>query len=132
MTVAQRTFSLVVSVLFLILVIHLIRKKQFDIKYSIVWLAIGATILVLSLADKLLLFVMRGIGAKVPTTPLFIFAILFLIIFGLQISVQLTQQATRIKTLTQELALLRHQMELLKEPPPGTEEPRSAELEKED
>jgi len=111
MTITQRIFAITVSFLFLLLVAHLVRKRKFDIKYSIVWLLTGVTIFILAFEYNLLLFVMRLIGAQVPTTPLFIFAILFLIIFGLQVSIQLTEQSAAIKALTQELALLRFKLE---------------------
>jgi hypothetical protein len=116
MTLTQRIFALTVSILFMLLVLHLIRRGKLDIAYSVVWFATGMSILALVVFYDLLIFVGKLIGAKVPTTSLFLFAILFLIIFGLQISVQLTRHANAVKALTQQLAMVEHKLDQLRRP----------------
>jgi len=55
------------------------------------------------------------IGAGLPTTTLFLCAHLFLILIAMQFSFRISHQSDQIKNLVQENALLRHDVEQLKQ-----------------
>ena len=57
----------------------------------------------------LLLFLTKLIGAVVPTTTLFIFGIVFLVILCLHFAVKISCLTGQVKNLAQEISLLRAQ-----------------------
>ncbi len=121
MTPTQRAFAVVVAVLFFLFVINAIRRRRLEIQYAVLWLVIAAGIALLALWYDLLALVTEFIGAVLPTTTLFIFGILFLVIINLQFSMRISQLQTRLRLLSQEHALLaeklaRHQPDADKSP----------------
>jgi hypothetical protein len=111
MTPTQRAFAIVVSILFFLFVMNAIRRRAVEIQYAILWLAVAAGIFVLSVWYDLLLALSRFIGAVVPTTTLFLFGILFLVIINIQFSMRVSNLQTRLRALAQEHALLVERVE---------------------
>jgi len=111
MTSTQRIFAIVVSLLFFLFVMNAIRRRRVEIQYAILWLAVAAGILVLSIWYDLLEHLTGFIGAVLPTTTLFLFGILFLVIINVQFSMRISHLQTRLRALTQEHALLVERLE---------------------
>lgn len=107
MTPHQQIFSLVAGFLILSLIIALIRARKLREEYSWLWLLVGAIIFLVVVWYDLLLFVSRLAGAMLPTTALFILAIVFLILTNLFFSVKISSLADQIKNLAQEIAILK-------------------------
>jgi len=106
-TFHQQIFSLIGGFLILFLIIALIRARKLREEYSWLWLLTGAVIFVIVIWYDLLVFVTRLAGAMLPTTTLFILAILFLILINLFFSVKISSLADQIKNLAQEIAILK-------------------------
>jgi len=66
----------------------------------------GAIIVVLVLWYDLLLILTHLIGAVLPTTTLFIFAILFLICLALDFAIKVSRLTEQVKNLAQKVSLL--------------------------
>jgi len=116
MTPTQRIFAAVVAVLLMLFVINAIRRRRLEIQYAILWLIVAVGIAVLATWYDLLVTLTHFIGAVLPTTTLFLFGILFLVLINIQFSMRISQLQTRLRLLTQEHALLvqklaRHQSE---------------------
>ena len=111
MTPTQRIFALTAAVLIFVFIIDLVRRRKIGIQYSILWLFMGVLIVVLATWYESLLIITRLIGAVVPTTTLFIFGILFLMVMTLHLTMKISQQQITIVQLAQEIALLRHELE---------------------
>jgi cell division protein FtsB len=56
----------------------------------------------------------RLVGAALPTTTLFLGAIVFLMLLGVQFSIKLSRLSDQMKNLAQENALLRAEVELVR------------------
>jgi Tfp pilus assembly protein PilO len=74
-------------------------------------MAVALGLLVISLDLDLLRFVTRAIGAWTASSTLFFLGEVFLLIICLNFAVRLSQASLQIKTLGQELALLRAQLQ---------------------
>ena len=115
MTPTQRIFAAVVAFLLLIFVIDSIRRRRLEIQYAILWMIVAAGIVLLATWYSLLENVSRLIGAALPTTTLFLFGILILVLINIQFSMRISQLQTRLRLLAQEHALLFQQLARHKE-----------------
>jgi hypothetical protein len=107
----QKVFAIVASILIMLVVVELVRRRKLQEEYSWLWLLTGVVIILLVLWYDLLVWVTRLIGAIAPTTTLFIFGLLFLMLISLHYSIQISKLSRQVKNMAQELAILRGEVE---------------------
>lgn len=105
MTFQQKVFALIASAFLMVLIIELVRRKKLAEEYSALWLFVGVVIFVLVLWYDLLLIVTSLIGAKSPTTTLFLFGILCLVLINLHFSIRISKLTRQVKNLSQRMAI---------------------------
>jgi len=117
----QKAFAVVVAVILILAIFELIRRRKLREEYALVWLLVGFGIVALVWAYGLLEWLTRLIGAVAPTTTLFLFAFLFLMVMAMHFSIKFSKLVGQIKDLTQELGILRTELEELRQsrPPDG-------------
>lgn len=113
MNFQQKIISISISFLIFIVIIELIRKKKIMEELTWIWLFAGLMIVVVSVWENLLEIISRLTGIVTPTSIVFFFGIIFLILINLQISIKLSKNAEQIKNLVQELALEKYDKEIL-------------------
>ena len=107
----QKIFAIVASILIMLVVVELVRRRRLREEYSWLWLLTGGMIILLVVWYDLLLFVTQLIGAIAPTTTLFIFALLFLMLISLHYSIQISTLSHQVKEMAQQLTLLKGRVE---------------------
>jgi len=95
----------VVSILLLVMVFELIRRRRLKEEYSLLWLLSGVVILTFSIFPNLLSIISRAMGMYY-LTALFVISFLFLLLIVLHFSTVLSRLSERNKELTQELSIL--------------------------
>lgn len=105
MTIQQKIFALVIGAGLFLLILEMVRRRRLAEEYSFLWLATGFGIVVLVLWNDILDWLTHFIGAKTPTTTLFIFGFVFLILINLHYSVKISKLAAQVKDLAQKLAI---------------------------
>ncbi len=115
----QKIFAIAASAALILLVAVLIKRRMLREEYALLWLLTGAVMLALVLAYRVLVWVSLLIGAVAPTTTLFLFALLFVILISIHFSVKFTTLSDQMQSVITELALLRRELEDLK-PKPGS------------
>lgn len=105
MPARQQVVALAISVGVLALIVELIRRRRLREEYSVLWFATGLGILILATSYDLLVGLTELIGAVLPTSTLFFFALVFLFLVSLQFSVRISTLDNRVKELAQKLAL---------------------------
>jgi hypothetical protein len=110
----QKIFAIIASVVLIVFITALIRRKKLKEEFALLWLLTAAGILVMVVWYGLLERLSGLIGAVAPTTTLFLFAFLFLILISIHFSVKFSKLSDQIKDLSQELAFLRKEMEEIK------------------
>lgn len=107
------------SLIFLILILELIRRRRLDEGYALLWLGCGLLFLGFSIWRKALDYLAGMVGIYYPPAALLLLLILGLIMVMIQFSVIITRQRRQIMALTQRLALLEdEQMQDLKDSSP--------------
>lgn len=94
----------------LLLVIELVRRRELAENYSLLWLLTAVALLVLSLWRELLDVLAQIAGIFYPPAALFVLGFGFVLIILLQFSVVITHLTKKNRVLTQEVALLRGQV----------------------
>ena len=113
MSFKQQIFALLVSLLVFASTINLVRTKKLREEYSTLWLAISTIIFLLVLNYDLLVYLSHLTGSVLPTTTLFIGAIVFLILIAMQFSIKISKLTDQLKNLVQDNALIRTELEKL-------------------
>lgn len=107
MTPRQRIFAILAALSLMILIVELVRRRKLREDYSILWLVTGFGVMVLATSYRLQLWLTKLIGAVSSSTTVFGFAFLLLILISLYYSVRLSRMDDQIKTLSQQIALMR-------------------------
>lgn len=105
MPLRQQIVALAISLGVLALIVELIRRRRLREEYSVLWFLTGLGILVLASWYELLVALTDFIGAALPTSTLFFFALVFLFLVSLQFSVRISTLDNRVKELAQKIAL---------------------------
>lgn len=104
-------FGLIASVAALILVLELVRRRKLREDYSLLWLATGIILLILSLSRPLLDQIAAMLGViTYPPAALFLVAIIFMLLILLHFSIVVTKLSRENKTIAQEMAILRWEL----------------------
>ena len=94
-----------VSIILLVIVFELIRRRRLREEYSLLWLLSGILILVISIFPKLFELISKMMGMYY-LTALLVLSFLFLLMIVLQFSTVISQLSERNKDMTQELAIM--------------------------
>ncbi len=102
--------SILVSFVFLLLIMNMVRKRQLSERFALAWMLIPVLLIVFSSNRGLLERLAALVG--IYYAPAIMIPIIFglFILVSLYFSVKVSRAEQRIKTLAQELALLKHQV----------------------
>lgn len=106
---------LVISVIGLMIFVNMVKKHKLELRYALTWLLLLIILIVISIFPKFTLLISDLLSIETPVNTLFLFGILacFILIFSLTIS--LSRSSNKIKSLSQELGLLKQSIKILKE-----------------
>lgn len=107
MSVTAHIFVSVVAIASLLFILRLVRTRQLRVKYALLWLSVGAVMVLLSVSPALLDRASVAIGIAYGPTTLFLVAIVLLLLIAVHFSWELSRLEERTRTLAEELALLR-------------------------
>lgn len=106
MPVSQKIFAMVICCFVFVVTINLVRKRKLREEYSVLWLVTSLFMFILVIRYEWLVALTSFIGAGLPTTTLFICAIIFLMLIAVQFSIKISLLTNQVKNLAQENALL--------------------------
>ncbi len=107
-------FAVAVMLAFLAWVAHLIRSNRLNLRDSLSWLLSTAFALLLTLFPGILRGFASALHIQVPANALCAVAFVYVLLNLLALTVTISTQATRVRRLTQECALLRAHVEELR------------------
>ncbi len=111
MPVKQKVFAIILSIFLLIMIIELVRRRKLREEYSWLWILTGFSIFFLVLEYKVLVKITTFVGAVLPTSTLFFFGLMFLVLISIHYSVKISALTTQLKNLAQEISLLKGEVE---------------------
>lgn len=105
MTLALRATLIIVSLITLIFIAKKIRSSKVKVEDSIFWICFAAIIFLLSLFPQVFYWISGVVGTYAPVNFVFLFFIFVLLIQSFNLSMRVSQADTKIKELTQQLAI---------------------------
>ena len=99
------------AVLLLLYVLDLVRRRRLSEEYSLLWVLLTAVVAVLGFSTPLLTWLTRALGMMGASSTVFAFGLAFTIAMLLLLSIKLSRLGQENHALTRELALLRHDLE---------------------
>ena len=107
MDITLRIVLLIISILFLVFVLLRIRRGQYLLKYSLLWIFLSLIGVVSSIFPHWLYLAAKTLGFSVPSNFVYFALIGFLLLSNLAFCGVLSRQETAIKSLVQEISILR-------------------------
>ncbi len=94
------------SLAFLLLIIYLMKKGKLEVKYSIIWLAFSAVMIIFSCFPYIVLVLSDITRIINPVNFIFFTQIIFILLILLSVSAVISGFSKKIKQLAQENAIL--------------------------
>lgn len=127
MTDRSVIFAVGASVLVLVFVLELVRQRRLREDYSLLWLFTALIMIVVSAWRDLLHSLSAAVGIAYPPNLLFLLAALFILLILLYFSTVITRLTQENKEIAQQMALLRYEVERLREQGSGHDAGRQGE-----
>lgn len=100
-------FVLIAAVIcYFIIILYFLKQRALNLKYTLLWLLAGAVMGILVIVPELLTAIIHVFGIQDNMNGLFIFCIGFIIMILLSLTSIASRQNRKIRTLTQELAIM--------------------------
>ena len=103
-------FAIVISIVLILIVLDMVRRRKLRERYSLVWLFAVVAMTTLVVWEKLLVSITSIIGATDPSSTLFLFGILFALVILLHLSNKVSDFSTQLRILAKEMAVLNAQL----------------------
>jgi hypothetical protein len=116
--------GIVASVVILVLLFEMMRRHRLREKYAMIWALVALAILVLAVFPGVLTAATELLGLQVPANLLFFGASIVILLLTLQHSSELGRLEERTRTLAEEVALLRLELDRRPAMPAGGETQR--------
>jgi hypothetical protein len=104
---STQTAALIVSLGLVAVVLFLVRRRTLREEYTPIWIGVAVAMLVVGVNLEILRGIADLLGAWTLSSTIFFLGEVFLVAICLNYAVRLSQASLRIKTLAQELTLLR-------------------------
>lgn len=106
MNIISRILSISLSLILILIIFELIRRRKLKEKYAILWLVTGSVILIFAIYDRFLFWIISLLGIQLPINGLLFLGIFFIIIINLHFSLVISSLSEQNKKIAQKLALL--------------------------
>jgi hypothetical protein len=111
MDLGIQIFTICISVLFNVLIFVMLRKEVVELKYTLLWILAGLAMLIFSIFPQIIQYFSSLLGISMPINTLFFFAILFLLVMLLMVTVIISRMKNRVHSMSQRMAILQNQIE---------------------
>lgn len=104
-------FAVGCSVALVLFLVFLLRTRRLREKYAFIWIAVAVVICVIGAFPDLVVTLARVAGVQTPANLLFAASLLVLLLVCIQLSVEVSTLEEETRTLAEEIALLRLDVE---------------------
>lgn len=91
------------------IIINMIRRKKIELRYALVWIGVGVSILILDCFPKLIAWLSMIMGIESPINMLFFLGFCFALVIIFVLTMAMSRMSIRIKELAQEIALTKNE-----------------------
>ena len=109
MSIELRVELIVMAVLFFGIIIKNVNKGNLQLKYALSWIFAAAVILCISIFPQIAYCFTKWLGIETPSNFIFLLAIIGLTGMNLSLTVIVSKQAEKIKSIVQQVSLYNHE-----------------------
>ena len=106
---------IIASLLFLCYISLMLHNKKIELKYTLAWLLAGICLLATAIFPGLLRLISNLLNIVEPVNTLFLSIIFFMLLIIFTLTIALSRNANRVKTLTQEIGIIKMEIKKLTE-----------------
>lgn len=110
----QITLSAAV-ICYFILILHYLKKKMLELKYTLLWLVAGVVMAVMIFFPETLLWFVRLLGVESNMNGLYVLCFAFIIVILMMLTAIVSRQQMKIRILLQENSILEKRIRELEE-----------------
>jgi hypothetical protein len=111
--------SITASIILLLYILEMVRRRRLREEYSILWLAGALIMLVFSLKQDWLKRASEAAGIYYPPSFLFLIGLLFILLILIHFSIAISRLYQMNKKMAQDVALMKREMEEKREDAPS-------------
>lgn len=100
---------------YFILILHYLKRKMLELKYTLLWLLAGVVMGVMIFFPELLVHFVRMLGIESNMNGLYVLCFAFTIAILMTLTSIVSRQTMKIKRLTQELSMMEKRIRELEE-----------------
>ena len=117
MSVSLKVFLIFFTIIYLLLIFKLIKKRELNLSFSIFWIFAGLALIFIFIAmllfPGLLSNISKFIGFEIPANMVFCISIFALFYIGLDLTWRLSKENRKNILLIQEVSMLKDRLEKL-------------------
>lgn len=103
--VILRVEMIAIALVFLVVVVRAVNRKKLWLQYSILWILIAASLVVLALFPQLVSWISGLLGIITPSNFIYLIALIALSLITFSLTVIVSKQSQKIKTLIQMVSI---------------------------
>ena len=115
MSTSLRIFALVLIAIYFVIIVSLLKRKKFALKYSLLWFLAGILMLIVVIWTDVLVWGADLLGIEVASNGLFGICILLEIMIMISITSVISDLTNRMKSMVQNMALMERRIRILEE-----------------
>ena len=115
MSTTLRIFALVLITIYFVVILRLLKKKKFALKYSLLWFLAVILMLVVVIWPEMLVWGANLFGIEVASNGLFAICILLEIMIMISITSVISGLTNRMTSMIQNMALMEKRIRMLEE-----------------
>ena len=105
MPLLLRIEMIILSLLMVAIVINLVNKKKMCIQYSLIWIIISLTLIIIAVFPGIVFWLCSLLGIKTPSNLIYLIGIFALLLVSLVQTSIISRQTERIRFLTQIVSI---------------------------
>ncbi|MHA7134540.1 DUF2304 domain-containing protein [Oerskovia turbata] len=121
-------FALISCAILVLSLLVLLRRRRLREKYVAIWLVLAAGVSVLGAFPEIVASLATLVGVETPSNLLFALALMVLLIVCVQLSAEITSLEEESRTLVEEVAMLRHDLDELRGASAAWAEPQETDV----
>lgn len=106
----KNSYFIILSIIVILYVINIVRKRKFSIKESFWWFFASIIMLLLSIFPHSIDWFAKRIGVSYPPSLFFVLCIVFLLFINFRDSKRISELQVKVVELGQELAIVREKV----------------------
>ncbi|NLK24381.1 MAG: DUF2304 domain-containing protein [Clostridiales bacterium] len=107
-------FFIVVVFIFLLFIVYLLKTQKLNLKYTLLWIFATIILLIISIFPQIMYGIANILGIQTPINVALILAGIFVVLILISITSIVSELNKKIRSLVQELSLLKKEFNELK------------------